>query len=81
MLNAPGVAARPGAGRPYERNIYPQNTPLNRSDELYSTSFRIIWKIHKNIYEFKKTYCLSQEAIMLDWTLLMLASNNHELSR
>ena len=39
MLKAPGVAARPGAGRPYERNIYPQTTPLNRSDELYPNFF------------------------------------------
>ena len=39
MLTQPGVAARPGAGRTYERNIYPQTTPLNRSDDLQCNLF------------------------------------------
>ena len=34
MNNFPGVAARLGAGRPYERNVYPQTTPLNQSDNI-----------------------------------------------
>ncbi len=34
----PGVAARPGAGCPYERNKYPQTTPLNRR-EYFSSLF------------------------------------------
>ena len=35
----PGVAARPGAGRPYERKIYTHATPLNRCDELQYNFF------------------------------------------
>lgn len=51
MTNFPGVAAWPGAGRPYERNICPHITPLNRSDNAScELSFESFWKIHKNPY-------------------------------
>ena len=35
---------------PYESNKYPQTTPLNRKDDINTTSSQIILKIHKNRY-------------------------------
>ena len=39
-ISQTGVAARPGAGRPYERNKYPQTTPLNRRENFFFTFFK-----------------------------------------
>ena len=38
------MAARPGAERPYERNKYPQTTPVSRRKNFYFIFFKKIWK-------------------------------------
>ena len=43
-ISKPGVAARPGAGRPYERNKYPQTTPVSRRKTFSSLFSKKTWK-------------------------------------